>query len=79
MNKQSAILTEQDFRDAISKQCGFPEKDERARPCFPTRYDANGNLRKIDRKRTMPSVESEEDYDERISEREQDRYEQQEQ
>ncbi len=24
MNKQSAILTEQDFRDAISKQCGFP-------------------------------------------------------
>ncbi len=24
MNKQSAILTEQDFRDAMSKQCGFP-------------------------------------------------------
>ncbi len=24
MNKQSAILTESDFRAAISKQCGFP-------------------------------------------------------
>ncbi len=24
MNKQSAILTEQDFRDVISSQCGFP-------------------------------------------------------
>ncbi len=24
MNKQSAILTEQDFRAAMAKQCGFP-------------------------------------------------------
>ncbi len=26
MNKQSAILTEQDFRAAMAKQCGFPKQ-----------------------------------------------------
>jgi hypothetical protein len=28
MNKTSAVMTEQDFRAAISKQCGFPSEEE---------------------------------------------------
>ncbi len=35
MNKNSAILTEQDFRAAVAKQCGFPVVEELTDDCLP--------------------------------------------
>jgi hypothetical protein len=83
MNKQSAILTEQDFRAAISSQCGFgalssDELDSRVSESIRTVINRRMPLLMLKDTPERHTVESEADYNERMDEREQDRYEQQE-